>query len=222
MPFSVEHKHYLEAMGMVPWIHRDAHGANVADVADVAAVSDHAVEPVLEGGIEKSSCVFGENQLLESCCRGVKARLHTTGQEPDDVPVLLVFDATLAQLASSNEASIDLEPSDERLLLDMLKAIELAPSSVARCLVNQTADTDQAATLQAHISAGTKAVLHLVTEADDITDDEEASSRIDAPNLSVPVWRLPHPVWIKRQPVLKRRAWNVLKAVKHSLGQPRL
>lgn len=201
MPYSAEHKHYLEAMGLVPWVRRDH-------------------EPISEGTESRTEivCDIGEMPLYESDFEGATAVVHGS----DDANVLLVFEPSAS--APMNDGGIELDPSDEQLLLDMLRAIELEPSSVARCFMaapTALAVSEQGLALRQHIPENIKAVLHLVTCADDIDGDDEASSRTESQAISVPVWRLPHPVWIKQQPVLKRRAWNVLKAVKHSLGNSR-
>ncbi len=186
-------------MGIVPWVRRDASFAQSGDSLGIAAL-----EAVPEANLAMD---FGERPLHRSDYQGVGADVHGL----DGSEVLLVFDAPM------NGSCIDLDPSNESLLLDMLGAIALEPASVARCLTGASVGADPASALQNHIPATIKAVLHLVTSASDIDSDNEVDSRTESTLIAVPVWRLPHPDWIKRQPALKRRAWNILKAVKRNL-----
>ena len=73
------------------------------------------------------------------------------------------------------------------------------------------------ATIEPFLSEAVKVVLIAVHDEGAVVDDEESASRLLAAALSVPVWQLPHPGWIQQKPVLKRRAWNILKAVRDNL-----
>ena len=199
MPFTVKHKQYLEAMGLVPWVRRDnpVANANTESVKHLVAVTQTSVTDVDRGSV------------TESLFRGHKALVHG---EPS-ANLLLVFEA------ASGQTDLALNSSDNRLLLDMLKAIELNELCVARCLANAPiAHTCLETGCRAAIQP-ISAVLLMVTESPDIATDEQSDSRVVSKQSAVPVWRMPHPSWIQQQPELKRRAWNVLKAVRATLNE---
>lgn len=200
MPYTQQRKQYLEAMGLVPWIDRNA---NVAALVSNPA-SDRQTDS--ETG---SSIDTGQNGIIESVYQGRAALVH--GEK--SASLLLIFQANPGQ------SDLTLSGADNRLLLDMLKAIGLDESSVARCLVDApiTAVSIEAIAQSASYPLG--AAVLLVTESPDIASDDQAASRVSTELAKVPAWRLPHPVWIQREPSLKRRAWNVLKAVKVALNQ---
>lgn len=185
MPYTPEHKHYLEAMGLVPWTLR---GSSVPATAPSTGT---------EATVQTES-VVAKNIVPAGDCS-----------------VLLVF----------NELSAQTEPTlaqtDKRMLLDMFAAIELSDASVAkRCVVLDPA-VDTSSAIEPYLSESVKVVLVAVQDdahaSAQAIGDDEAASRLLADGLSVPVWQLPHPAWIQQEPVLKRRAWNVLKAVRRSL-----
>lgn len=169
MPYTEQHRQYLEAMGLVPWVQR---GGCVA--TDVAASVENA----------------------------------------GDCSVLLVFNAI------STQRHDELSEQENRLLLDMFNAIELQEASVARRSVSMDASTDVSECVRPFITPNVKVILVVVNDSCQVATDEEAASRLATSGLEVPVWQLPHPGWIRQEPALKRRAWNVLKAVRDKLPDP--
>lgn len=190
MPYSQRQKQYLEAMGLVPWSLR-------ADSVE----AEQAV-PVNEN--------FCADSLVESAPSETIIE-SVDVQNAGNCSVLLVFNETISQ---SSQA---LTNAENRLLLDMLGAIELQNGSVARRHALVDTSIDISTTIEPFLSDSVKAVLVAVQEEEVGGSDEESASRLLAADLNVPVWRLPHPRWIQQNPVLKRRAWNVLKAVRGNL-----
>ncbi len=158
MPYTPQQKHYLDAMGIVPWV----------------------------------------------------LRSHASVQDASDCSVLLVFDASVG-------GAEDLDDTENRLLLDMLGAIQLPESDVARRSVGSNGSIDFMAEVKPLMTPAVKVVLVVVNSNSDVVDDDEASSRLLMNDFDMPIWQLPHPGWIQQKPALKRRAWNVLKAVRKQL-----
>ena len=195
MPYTNSHKHYLEAMGLVPWVRRDADKKASEDLSEQNKLS-----------VQEDLSVQDE-RTVQSTYRGASAHVHG---EPS-ASLLLIF------TADTGNNDLTLCAADNQLLLDMLKAIDLTELSVARCLVKAPATTDSIDAIVRSASQSISAALTLVTESSDIVSDEESASRLSVGSSVVPAWRMPHPSWIQQEPVLKRRAWNVLKAVRASL-----
>jgi len=192
MPFTARHQQYLEAMGLVPWVSR--------------AEQAEAVEPPTMS----SGAILLENRaVIHAELQGVEALIHGT----DSASLLLVFEQT----GDSNRLA--LADSENRLLLDMLRAIGLGEKDVSRCLVAQSLPEEPIRTLLTAVQPNHKAVLALVGPESDTASDEAEASEVAIDDLMVPVWELPHPSWIQAQPALKRRAWNILKAVKAVLPE---
>lgn len=213
MLFTKPHKQYLEAMGLVPWVRRDTkleavpgelvereeivESIEVAKEAEVARTTESAIE-------------IDQNGVIESIYRGSKALVHG---EPT-ASLLWIFEAAPGQ------TDLTLDAADNRLVLDMLKAIGLDERSVARCLVSTATTPITQSSIDAICHSADlplSACLKVVAESPDITSDDQADSRLSTEPSAVPVWRIPHPSWIQQEPALKRRAWNVLKAVRTAL-----
>lgn len=189
MPYTQQHKHYLEAMGLVPWTLRG--GASVAVTTDPVKQVDSIVADVAEQANAVQSIV----------------------EHAGDCSVLLVFNDAKNSTQTLNE-------KDNKLLLDMFAAIQLPNASVARRNILVDASTDVSAVMEPLLTPTVKVILFAAHDNGGKSDDGEASSRLIANDLSVPVWQLPHPASIQQQPSLKRRAWNVLKAVRDQLKAP--
>ena len=226
MPYTTQHKQYLEAMGLVPWVHRKSMDAAVATESATQTQS-----PLLESLYkEGTALVHGEPS----------ANLLLMFQVASDQSELTQKDTNQTNLTQTN---LTLNSSDNRLLLDMLKAIGLDESDVARCLVRGPITPAVFDAICSAVNQPLSAALLMVTEAPDINSDDQQASRFNAEKLradteradtegadaeradagstkqsAVPVWRMPHPSWIQQQPSLKRRAWNVLKAVRATLN----
>jgi len=99
----------------------------------------------------------------------------------------------------------------------MLGAIQLEDSSVARRHLTVDTLVDISDVIKPLLTESVRVVLIAVHEAGKATGDEAASSKLLASGLNTPVWQIPHPSWIQQEPVLKRRAWNVLKAARETL-----
>ena len=125
--------------------------------------------------------------------------------------VLLVFPDSLSH------ADKPLSSAENRLLLDMFGAIQLKDSSVARRHLPVDTSADVSEVMKPLLSESVKVVLIAVRDAGSAIGDEAASSKLLASGLNTPVWQIPHPSWIQQEPVLKRRAWNVLKAARETL-----
>jgi len=181
MPYTQQHKQYLQAMGLVPWVLR-------GQKESAAAVADTAVNAV---------------------------DVNTT-QDAGDCSVLWVFNHITTQNRSQQVQPI-LSAADNRLLLDMLGAIGLQDKAVARRSLTVDISVDMSSIIQPLVTESVKAILVAVEKGESSIGDDEASSRLLASELSVPVWQIPHPSWIQQEPGLKRRAWNVLKALRLQL-----
>ncbi len=189
-------------MGLVPWVRRDAQFEGLDSPAGASAGASAGADDTARTPLE---------------CRTVVPSTHNAQSgfvhDPGAATLLLVFDERFGH------TDVSLNSADNQLLLDMLKAIQLDDSSVARCLLAAAENEHTARELRQQLAPSIQAVLHLVGESTAIASDDELASRQVAENLSVPVWCLPHPHWIQQQPLLKRRAWNVLKAVKVVLNE---
>jgi len=113
-----------------------------------------------------------------------------------DCSVLLLFNH------SSNQP---LSQKENRLLLDMLGAIDLPDASVARRHAPVDTSADVSATIEPFLSEAVKVVLIAVHDEGAVVDDEESASRLLAAALSVPVWQLPHPGWIQQLGIFSKR-----------------
>jgi len=138
---------------------------------------------------------------------------------PDSAQLLLVFDSTGQE--DKAVANVELTNREATLLRDMLSAIKVQEKSVGRCaLAHPDTRSDHAKhPLAQHCGANFYAILLVVQQALQISSDDAAASRVPTPELSAPVWLLPHPSWLLQEPRLKRRAWNVLKAVHEQLPE---
>ncbi len=207
MPYSERQRALLQAMGLVPWIDKRALTLSAVPVPaePVPAVAPSTAQKT---GSKK---LF----LLETVFRGNKAFLHP-GSAAASVLVLL------EQRDITAGSDLQLPQEQERLLTDMLKAIELGPEHVVRALMADegTAPVDMNQELSQALTPTIQVVVRLVMSSAKSHGDSEAESRWKLPGSPVAAWNLPHPAQILEQPVLKRRAWNVLKAVKGTLQTP--
>ena len=197
MPYTKPHKQYLEAMGLVPWVLRDSNSS-------ASVLVPPSAEP-----IETLNDSESESALIESMYQGASRLVHG---DPG-AKLLLVF------RAKPGDSNLELSRAENQLLLDMLKAIKLDEASVARCLVSSAATPASVEAICGSVDFVFTAALELVTDSPGVEEDSEEASRLGAESSALPVWQLPHPSWIQQQPGLKRRAWNVLKAVKVALNE---
>lgn len=196
-------------MGFVPWVRR---GKNFEAVLGGSA--DSPVSKENSESVNRSESQFDQSGIIKSLYRGHSGTVHGDSS----ACLLLVFEATPSQDDATptdlTPTDLTLSTADNLLLLDMLKAIGLDERNVARCLINAPITQFSIDSICHSLDQPISAVLQVVTESPDITTDDQAGSRIGSVQSAVPVWQIAHPGWIQQEPALKRRAWNVLKAVR--------
>jgi len=140
--------------------------------------------------------------------------VHRTHLLNDSTEVVLVFES------AADSATFGLTEGDEKLLRDMLQAIELDAKNIARVAisVDGAAANPDHRTLADVLLAHHRVALYVPENDFEVADDSAAASQLPAVNDSLPIWVLPHPRQLSTQPALKRRAWNVLKAVRAALN----
>lgn len=221
MPYSERQRALLQAMGLVPWVDKHAltPGASdpVLEAADTKAHTTVDTASDSAGNAYKttnSEAAVGSRKvfLLETVFRGNKAFLHPGS---DAASVLIVME----QSAVTTGGDLQLPPEQERLLTDMLKAIQLDNQHVVRALMADegSVPVEMNQDLGPALTPSIQSVIRLVLSTAETQSDSEQESRWALPGTELPAWNLPHPVRILEQPVLKRRAWNVLKAVKSAV-----
>lgn len=137
-----------------------------------------------------------------------------------DASVLVVVQpptdsAVIAELPLSNQ--------EAQLFEQMLRAIGLTRKDITQCVL-QTASEDtvagggeavaamESATVETLSGGSVRAVLLLQS---DIGESEVAAEHQFAfGSASIPAWRLPHPARLLSEPMRKRQAWQILKAVR--------
>jgi uracil-DNA glycosylase len=127
-----------------------------------------------------------------------------------DAQVLAIFE-TPAQSA----AGLPLENSDSQLFDAMLQAIGLARRDVCLCVLTAVAGSATTTVSDLDLTQR-RAMLLFVAELD--TAEDERLHRFTASVHGTPGWRLPHPALLLREPLRKRQAWNVLKAVRAAVA----
>lgn len=213
MPYSERQRALLQAMGLVPWVGKHAVTPHVSN-AILETANTPADATVKAHKTTNSQAAVGSRKvfLLETVFRGNKAFLHPGSGAAS---VLIVME----QSAVTPGEDLQLPPEQERLLTDMLKAIQLDNRQVVRALMADegSVPVEINQDLVPALTPTIQAVIRLVLSKADMQGDSEQESRWALPGTDLPAWNLPHPVRILEQPVLKRRAWNVLKAVKSAV-----
>jgi len=146
-------------MGLTAWVLRQEAKASVdsdsALLSNDASASLVAAETVLDDESPSDSQVIALEQraVIASCFNEIDAPMHGDSA----ASLLLVFDA-------DTDNSLELSRDEAKLLRDMLAAINVNDSSIARCLVASVAadSAHSAGPLHRHCHSHIKAVLYLV------------------------------------------------------------
>jgi uracil-DNA glycosylase len=217
-------------MGIVPWVVRNSTSvsvalsdASVAIISEAATVTETALvdsTAELPADLAELSAVLPNKAIAAFNVRGSWQNFSGSRDASVLVVVLPPTDgAAMTEMPLSNQ--------EAQLFEQMLRAIGLTRKDILQCVL-QTASKDAVAgsgeaagamesvTVETLSGGSVRAVLLLQS---DIGKSEIAGEhRFAFGSASIPAWRLPHPAQLLSEPIRKRQAWQILKAVRRVLA----
>jgi len=201
----------LERFGLVPWVRRNDRIATppvdtIPAVAPVVAPVAYAVPDELPARGDG----LAARPLAGFARRGEQR--HETG--PEGSTLLIV-----AEAAPGTVTLLPLEQRETDLLDLMMRSIDLAPGDWSTAVLadpvrDGTSDGVVPAPHVGSLLAGRRVLLWLVRDIDDDPSCGDHRFLVDG----VPAFRVPHPAALLEHPLLKRRAWQVLKSVRNLIA----
>jgi len=238
MLYTMRQLHCLKAMGLVPWVERHGltsvsasehpvervrDGSELADVqatnlsdggapaqqksaARVDDIESRGASLVYPDDVNALATWLPQQALAEFDHRGTVK----TGLGNADAPILVIMDQPALQAEEQ-----PLAQSDANLLDNMLQAISLSRRDIYLCSLVASAEAN-CTVLSELEHADCRAVLLFVSALG--AQEDAAAHRFAFGTAGFPAWRLPHPMLLQREPLRKRQAWNVLKALRTELA----
>ncbi len=235
-------------MGVVPWVLRKAPvdtvalaGESVAAVSEAAIVTGAEIEtavisPVVSASTNRSAIVESTTALPDEIAelsvvlpnRAIAAfevrgsRQSCLGSREASVLVVVQPPA-----ASPKVAELPLNNQETQLFELMLRAIGLTRKDTLQCILQTNDEGAVASGIEAGGARSSETVETLSGNSvrtvlllqKNIGNSEVASDHQFAfGSASLPAWRLPHPALLLSDPIQKRQAWQILKAVRRVLA----
>jgi len=201
MPYPQRQQELLTAMGIVPWVQRGSDSSTLDVVGSVgnSIASAESVSQDEIGIADRPLCALAKGVAIGNV----------------SAPLLVVVET--AELIVTTPLAGDAA----QLFEQMMRSIDVTRAAVCQCAIstNSASVANESETLSSLVSLERAVGLVLTHEID---DNEDPSAHafdlvIDGRN-PLPMWRIPHPDLLLAQPLRKRQAWQILKAVRRALS----